>query len=86
MTDTIELLDTIGSDASLRHASAEQLSHVLEQANASEALSSAAASGDSSLLFAELGQKPNQAPQGVQSPSHEEEEKAPLDVPEPEDS
>ncbi len=74
MPDTIELLDTIGRDASLRHASAEQLSNMLEQAQASEALTAAAAHGDSSLLFAELGQQKNLPPQSSQSPSHEEEE------------
>jgi hypothetical protein len=87
MTDTIDLLASIGSDASLRHASAEELAGMLEQAQASEALSAAVASGDSSLLSAEFGQKPMYAPQISQSPGHEEEEEAeePLEAPAPED-
>jgi hypothetical protein len=74
MSDTIELLNTIGRDASLRHASTEHLTNMLEQAQASEALTAAAAHGDSTLLFAELGQKNNEPPQSTQSPSHEEED------------
>jgi hypothetical protein len=74
MSDTIDLLDAIGQDASLRHASADDLSLVLERANASEALKAAVAAADSSLLSAELGPKPTQAPQISNSPGHEEEE------------
>ena len=74
MSDTIELLDIIGRDASLRHASAEDLRQMLEQAQASEALTAAATHGDGSLLSAEFGQMQNEAPQSTQSPSHEEEE------------
>ncbi|MFC5742052.1 hypothetical protein [Dyella tabacisoli] len=77
MSDTIDLLEAIGRDASLRHASTEELTNMLEQAQASKALTSAAAHGDSSLLFAELGHIPMQAPQITQSPCHEEEEPAP---------
>ena len=88
VSDTIELLEAIGSDASLRHASAGELSHLLEHTQASAALMAAVASGDSSQLSAEFGQKPMQAPQVVQSPAHEEEEEGeePLDIPAPEDS
>jgi hypothetical protein len=74
MLDTIELLDTIGRDASLRHASAEDLTNMLQHAQASEALIDASAHGDGSLLFAELGQKQNEKVQSTQSPAHEEEE------------
>ncbi len=63
MPDTIELLETIGRDASLRHASAHDLGLVLERANASPALTSAVSSGDSSRLFAELGYKLMRQPQ-----------------------
>lgn len=84
MSDTIELLETIGGDASLRHASPEQLSTMLEQAQASESLTAAAAHGDSSLLFAEFGQQKNEPPQSIQSPSHEEEDEE-SDEPEPEE-
>jgi len=72
MTDTIDLLEAIGRDASLRHASTEELTNILEQAQASEALTSAVASGDSSWLSMELGNKPNQAPQVTQAPARED--------------
>jgi hypothetical protein len=74
MTDTIELLETIGQDASLRHASAEELALVLEQAQASEALTAAVASGDSSRLWTEFGHKPMQTPQSTLGPAHEEDQ------------
>ena len=88
MTDTLELLEAIGRDASLRHASDEELSHLLEQAQASEALTAAAASGDVSLLLQELGLKQNLSPQVTQNPGHEEEqeEEEPLEAPAPEAS
>lgn len=85
MSDTIDLLDSIGRDASLRHASAEELNTMLEQAQASEALIAAAVHGDSSLLFAELGQKQNAIPQSTQSPAHEEEDDQPEGSPKPEE-
>lgn len=72
--DTIELLNVIGQDATLRHASADELAPMLEQAKASEALKSAVAVGDSSLLFKEFGQKPNRAPQITNAPGHEEDQ------------
>lgn len=87
MTDTLELLEAIGRDASLRHASDEELGNLLEQARASEALT-AAASGDVSLLLKELGLKQNLSPQVTQNPGHEEEdeEEEPLEAPAPEAS
>lgn len=54
MTDTIKLLATIGSDASLRYASPEELKCVLEKAQASVELTLAVATGDSALLRVEL--------------------------------
>jgi hypothetical protein len=74
MSDTIELLEAIGRNASLRHACAEELAPILEQAKASEALKSAIAAGDSSLLASELGHKPNRTPQISNAPGHEEDE------------
>jgi hypothetical protein len=74
MSDTIELLETIGQNAALRHASADELAPMLEQAKASGALRSAVAAGDSSLLFKEFGHKPNKAPQITNAPGHEEDE------------
>ena len=81
MLDTIELLETIGRDASLRHASADELKTMLEQAQASEALTTAVASGDSSHLFREFGHRENQTPQVVQTLGHGGEEELPLDTP-----
>jgi hypothetical protein len=74
MSDTIELLEAIGRDASLRHASSEELTTILQQAKASEALTAAVASGDSTLLCMELGHNTNAAPQATQTPSHDEKE------------
>jgi len=73
MSNTIELLAAIGQNAALRHASADTLAHVLEHAQASEALKAAIASGDSSRLFEELGHKPMQVPH-TQGPGHEEDD------------
>jgi hypothetical protein len=63
MLDTIEMLEAIGCNAALRHASASELTTVLEQAHASPALTSAVASGDSTRLFSELGYKAMSVPQ-----------------------
>ncbi|HET6553555.1 MAG TPA: hypothetical protein VFG49_08460 [Dyella sp.] len=72
MSDTIELLEAIGKNAALRHASAEELSNALVEAHASDALKAAAASGDSSLLSAELGHKPMRVNHNTHAPGHEE--------------
>ena len=61
--DTIEMLAAIGSDASLRHATTNELSAALANALASPALTSAVASGDDSELLSELEYKPMLAPQ-----------------------
>jgi hypothetical protein len=74
MADTIELLEAIGQNASLRYASADELSRVLEGAQASAGLTSAVASGDCTMLFAELGPKPMNAPQISQAPAREDDE------------
>jgi hypothetical protein len=73
MTDTIELLEAIGRDASLRHASAEELTKALEGAQASEALTAAVASGDVMELSKELGHRHIEPPQVTQIPGHEDE-------------
>lgn len=64
MSHTIELLEAIGRDASLRHASAEDLAQVLTGLHASEALRQAAISGDDSHLARELGHR------DIRSPNH----------------
>jgi hypothetical protein len=67
MTDTIELLEAIGSDASLRYAQAGELQGVLEQIHASTELMTAVAVGDGASLRAEL--RIQQVPQTPQSPT-----------------
>lgn len=57
MTNTIELLESIGSDASLRHASAEDLERTLETMHASDALRRAVTTGEPQHLKIELGHK-----------------------------
>lgn len=57
MADTIEWLETIGKNARLRHATAEELAQRLAQTDASDTLKAAVACGDRSLLSAELGHK-----------------------------
>lgn len=76
MSDTIDLLTSIGQDASLRHASADDLSAVLDQLNASDTLKEAVAARDSSLLTRELGNNPRTEPQISHFPGHEDEKPA----------
>jgi hypothetical protein len=63
MTDTIELLERIGQDAALRHASGDELAQTLTKLRASDGLRQAAISGDSGYLMAELGPRETQTPQ-----------------------
>lgn len=85
MTDTLDLLEAIGRDASLRHASTGELIEVLVHARASAALAAAVASGDSSRLSWEFAYI---KAQGNLTPAHEEEpdEEPPLDLPEPDET
>lgn len=55
MRDTVELLEAIGRDATLRHASPEELVRALEAANASAGLRELAANGNGTILTEELG-------------------------------
>jgi len=55
MRDTVELLEAIGRDATLRHASPEELARALEDADASAGLRELAAHGDDTILTEELG-------------------------------
>ncbi|TAL82335.1 MAG: hypothetical protein EPN74_17215 [Rhodanobacter sp.] len=71
MTNTIELLETIGRDASLRHASGEDLSQAIIGLQASEALKLAAISGDDGHLAKELGHR------DVKTPNHVSQNHAP---------
>jgi hypothetical protein len=65
--DTIGMLETIGSDASLRYATADDLAVALNQASATEALSAAVAHGDASYLRQELGDNRMYLPQAIQT-------------------
>lgn len=65
MTNTIGLLETIGRDASLRHASGESLERVLTGLQATEALKLAAISGDDGYLEKELGHRHMKDPNHV---------------------
>ena len=78
MKDPIELLEAIGVDASLRHASGEDLAHVLEERRASHHLKQAAASGDRAFLEQELGYRVSQMVQNpTQTGFEEDAEEAP---------
>lgn len=83
MRDTIDLLEAIGRDASLRHATPEQLIQALGDVHASDALLAAAVSGDGAQLARELGQTPNEAPQVIQLPGFDEDEAEPDGAEEP---
>jgi hypothetical protein len=73
MTDTIELLESIGKNAALRDASPEELVQALDQADASDALKAAVISGDSTLLSVELGpNQPMRVDHSPHAPGHEE--------------
>jgi hypothetical protein len=69
--DTIELLEAIGREASLRHASIAELTDILEQAQAPGALTAAVMLGGSSRLSEKFGYTLMHAPQVSQAPGHE---------------
>jgi hypothetical protein len=75
MSDTLDLLEAIGKNAALRHASAEELAKVLTQAGAPETLIAAVLAGDSSLLSAELGHQAMLVNHDSHTGGHEDEEK-----------
>jgi hypothetical protein len=74
MIDTIDMLEAIGQDASLRYAPGEELARDPAMAEASDALKAAVSTGDGSKLSAELGLRVMQATQVSQRPGREEEE------------
>jgi len=74
MSNTIDLLEAIGKNAALRHASAETLADALAGEGASESLLAAVRQGDSSLLSAELGHHPLRVNHDAHTGGHEEEE------------
>ncbi|NID14722.1 hypothetical protein [Luteibacter yeojuensis] len=73
MRDTIDLLEAIGSDASLRHAPAQDLADILAMSEATPCLTKAAATGDGDVLADEFGDRPNPPTQVSQVPGWEEE-------------
>ncbi|MET0255651.1 MAG: hypothetical protein ABWZ85_04985 [Luteibacter sp.] len=72
MRDTIDLLEAIGRDASLRHASPDMLAELLATEGASGALRSAVALGDAAPLTDELGLIQMQTHQSTQFPGHDD--------------
>lgn len=88
MKDTIDMLEAIGQDASLRHAPPDELAKALANAQASKSLTAAVASGDSSQLADEFGRVSNQSTETIFFPAHEEEpsEGDPVEVPVPDKS
>ncbi|ODV15609.1 MAG: hypothetical protein ABT19_09140 [Rhodanobacter sp. SCN 68-63] len=72
MHDTIDLLEAIGRDASLRYADGEALAADVAFGTASEALRTAILRGSRAELVAELGTQSMQAMQGTQTPQREE--------------
>ncbi|GAB3793103.1 hypothetical protein [Dyella agri] len=84
MADTIKLLVAIGSDASLRYASPDELKCVLKEAGASVELTLAVELGNSASLRVELGiQQVEQVPQ-INAPGHGDDEEEETNVPLPE--
>jgi len=83
MSDSIDLLEAVGRDASLRRLPPDELARRLKAAGATEVLASAAAQRDSTLLGQEFGirvmGKPNHGNGGYTD------EPAPLHVPTPVD-
>lgn len=65
MSSTIELLETIGRDASLRHAGGYALAQALDGLGAGDGLKRAAASGDRDHLVQEFGDEKVKVNQNV---------------------
>lgn len=83
MTNTIELLESIGQDASLRHTSSVRLAQALSKRGASGTLQQAAALRDSCLLAAELGageKRLNTIPTQIHSPWNDGEDEPDVDA------
>lgn len=71
MRDTVELLEAIGRDATLRRASPEALAQALEANEASPGLRDLVANGDSKGLTEELGLKHMHVEHQTQTGGHE---------------
>lgn len=66
MLDAIQMLEAIGSDASLRYASPTELRKALQAVQAPEVLTTAIISGDTSGLVKALGKTIMFVPQATQ--------------------
>lgn len=87
MSNTIELLEAIGRNASLRHASGEDLVQALNGWQASEPLLRAARSGDSGELTQEFGYRDMKNPNNVnQRSAPDDEDVEPQEDSHPDDS
>lgn len=84
MADTIKLLETIGSDASLRYASPDELKGALKQAQASVELTMAVATGDIATLRVELRIERAYQVLETHAPGHEGDDEEESDPPKPE--
>lgn len=71
MRDTIDLLESIGRDAGMRHASPEALARMLEAAHASPGLLELASTGDATILTNELGLVQMHVEHNTQTGGHE---------------
>lgn len=81
MSDSIDLLEAVGRDASLRRLSPEDLARRLKAAGASDVLAEATAQCDASLLSQEFGARVMQQPNSYNSPFRDVPQ--PLKVPSP---
>jgi len=70
--DTIEMLEAIGRDALLRHASPDVLAEVLADAEVSDGLRAAIVLGDPAPLTEELGILRMQTQHSTQFPGHDD--------------
>ena len=72
MRDTVELLEAIGRDATLRRASPEVLARALKATDASPGLLELVANGDGTALTNELGLVDRYVEHQSQTGAHEE--------------
>ena len=74
MDITIELLEAIGKNAALRHASGTELEKMLDDMQASDEFKRAASTGDAELIKLEMGEKSMNVNHSITGTSEEEEE------------
>jgi hypothetical protein len=84
MTDSIDLLEAVGRDASLRRLPPDELARRLKSVGATDDLANAVIERSSALLSREFGTRVTQDPQVGYFPYREEPE-APQEVPTPEE-